>query len=144
MVAQNATIIIRANQDNIIFEAFELSPLSEAVITSKGRLKRHFPQTAVAVPMHTFDQDDFQSTLSMTIAKMSCQPVREMKPHGLKAEEPDEEDRETSSPQIVTELLMSFLRANGTPIQVSGTWKRTREEVLWANKNKLPWRRSPM
>ncbi len=54
-----------------------------------------------------------------------------------------DEDRDTTHPNIVTELFMGFLGSVGEPVDVSRLWKNTREEVMWFD-SLLPWRRSPM
>lgn len=141
VVAQNAAIIIRGNGENVIFESFELLPTSEAVMATKGRLIRHFPQAAVAIPIETFRKEDFQSTLVSTLAKMSWQSAYEWDQathtfEGIQAED-------TADPRMVTELLMGFLNANGSPHQVQGIWKRTREENISPG-GQRPWRRSAM
>lgn len=73
---------------------------------------------------------------------MSHQPVADSIPQINKAGQSHDEERETTDPDVVLELLMSVLRANGKPVQVSGIWKNTRDDVLWSDGNKLPWRRT--
>lgn len=73
---------------------------------------------------------------------MSHQRVADSTPQVNKAGQSHDEERETTDPDIVLELLMSVLRANGKPVQVSGIWKNTRDDVLWSDGNKLPWRRT--
>lgn len=50
VISQNAGALVRRMQNEVIFELFELSPLNEAVYGTSGRLKRHFPEDAVAMP----------------------------------------------------------------------------------------------
>lgn len=49
IVAQNAGVMISKNTRTIDFETFELSPTSEAVMSTRGRLKRSFPGYAVSL-----------------------------------------------------------------------------------------------
>ncbi|KAI9824844.1 MAG: hypothetical protein M1819_000796 [Sarea resinae] len=140
--AQNAGVIITKAHDTIHFEAFELSPCNESVITTRGRLRRSFPGAAFAVRQSTFDTDGFKATLAQTIAKMSHQVAMGMQPKVRKAGQQHTEDRDTTHPSMVTEYLMSFLRAAGEPAEVSTIWKNTREEVMWKSALR-PWRRSP-
>jgi hypothetical protein len=129
--------------DSIHVEVFELSPLNQSVITTKGRLRRSFPGPAFSLSIGTFEQPGFQATMAHTLAKMSHQPAVETKPKARKAGRMHDEDRDTTHPSIVTELFMAFLRPVGEPVDVSRLWKNTREEVMWLD-SRLPWRRSPM
>ncbi|KAM3066453.1 hypothetical protein ACMFMG_012039 [Clarireedia jacksonii] len=141
--AQNAGIIISQTDDNIIFEAFELSPLNESVITTPGRLRRCFPGCAFALSPSIFNEEGFQTTIAQAVAKMSHQPAPDMQTKVKKAKKHHNEDRDTTHPSLVTECLMSFVRAAGKPVEVSAIWKNTRDEVMWLNSLR-PWRRSPL
>ncbi|OIW24951.1 hypothetical protein CONLIGDRAFT_690616 [Coniochaeta ligniaria NRRL 30616] len=126
--AQNAAVIIRKERDDIIFEAFELTPPNKAIMSTKGRLKRCFPGPAVAVPVDIFNNKGFQSTLTSTLAKMSSQQAIEIIPTARKASQDHSENRDTTNPQLVTAFLMSYLEAVGSPVSVPKIWKNTREE----------------
>ncbi|KIW67539.1 hypothetical protein PV04_06783 [Phialophora macrospora] len=141
--AQNAGVMISKVDSFIHVEAFELSPLNEAVLTTKGRLRRSFPGPALALTIDAFDQPDLQATIAHTLAKMSHQPAVDTKPKARKAGHMHDEDRDTTHPKIVTELFMGFLSPIGKPVDVLHLWKNTREEVMWHNAL-LPWRRSPV
>lgn len=41
------------------------------------------------------------------------------------------EMRDTASPGLVTEMLMSMLASLGRPAEVNQTQKRVRDDVLW-------------
>lgn len=112
-------------------------------MSTKGRLKRCFPESAIDVPLDVFNTVEFQSTLAATLTRMSHQEVIEMQPTAKKAGQQHVESRDTTNPKAITDLLMSFLEAVGTPASVFNLWKHTREEVSWSNRL-LPWRRSPM
>lgn len=58
-------------EDSIHVEIFELSPLNNAIITTKGRLRRSFPGLAIAISVDTFKQPEFQATMAQALAKMS-------------------------------------------------------------------------
>ena len=49
MRSQNAGLIVRRSSDQYLFESFEVSPTTEAVIGTRGRLRRCFPGPAVAI-----------------------------------------------------------------------------------------------
>ena len=117
--------------DSIHFEAFELSPLNEAVVTTKGRLRRSFPGRAISVDLKIFEQASFLETTAQTIAKMSHQVAAGTLPKVKKAGRMHDEDRDTIHPKMVTELFAAFLRSVGEPVEVSSLWKNTREEVMW-------------
>ena len=128
----------------IHIEGFELSPRNEAVLTTKGRLRRCFPGCSFAMDMRTFEQSDFQATMAYTLAKMSHQPAVETKLKVKKAGQMHDEIRDTTHPKVVTELFMGgFLRSVSTPVDVSHLSKNTREEVMCLD-SLLPWRRSPL
>jgi hypothetical protein len=131
--AQNCGVLISKVNGSVHFEAFELSPLNEAVITTKGRLRRSFPGSVFAVGGETFEQTSFLDTTAQTLAKMSHQAAAGTTPRVSKAGQMHDEDRDTTHPKIVTELFMAFLRSVGEPVQVSRLWKNTREEVMWQN-----------
>ncbi|KXT06191.1 hypothetical protein AC578_1431 [Pseudocercospora eumusae] len=121
---QNAGVLITKKEDKLVFEVFELSPRNEDVIATKGRLIRTFPANAVAVDCSLLDQTDLPS-------------------RSKKAQKTHEEDRDTNSPAMVSELFLSVLRGMGEAYPASSIMKKTREEVLYDNA-KAPWRRSPM
>ncbi|GKU23028.1 unnamed protein product, partial [Fusarium langsethiae] len=142
VAAQNAGLLIRRLENSFYFETFELSPTNAAAMATKGRLVRQFPDTATKISDKDFRSEEFQEVLANTLVKMSYQRVAEAQPKARKARKDHHEDRETTNPQIVNELLTSFLRGVGTQVQVEGIRKNTREETSY-NSSKLPWRRSP-
>ncbi|KAE8440778.1 hypothetical protein EG329_006578 [Mollisiaceae sp. DMI_Dod_QoI] len=141
--AQNAGLLFSELDNSIRVEAFELSPLNEAVITTKGRLRRSFPGRALHLNHESFEQPKFQATIAQTLAKMSHQPAVGTQPRARKAEQMHDEERDTTHPKIVTELFLGFLRPFAKPVDVPLLWKNTREEVLWLDSVR-PWRRSPL
>ena len=74
---------------------------------------------------------------------MSHQEATEMKSTTRKAGQHHTENRDTTNPQLITEFLMSYLEAVGSPVSVPKIWKNTREEVMWSS-GLLPWHRSPV
>lgn len=143
MRAQNAGLVITCDKDTAVFEPFELSPENDRVMAISGRLKRSFPASSTAVSLEVFNQEQCQAGLANTIATMSHQEVSEMKPKITKAGDQHIEERDTTTPTIVTDFLVAGLSAIGRPSQGSKIWKNTREEVLWSGANS-PWRRSPV
>ncbi|KAK2670667.1 hypothetical protein RAB80_013089 [Fusarium oxysporum f. sp. vasinfectum] len=139
---QNAGLIIRRLESSYSFQTFELSPTNKAAMTTKGRLIREFPATVTEVSAKDFNNSSFQEVLTKTLVTMSHQAVAEMQPKVKKAQQMHNEERDTTDPRIVTELLTSFLRGAGTPGEIKAIQKRTREEVSW-NNSRDPWTRSP-
>jgi hypothetical protein len=82
---QNARVIISKVDDLIHVKAFELSPLNQAVITTKGRLRRSFPGPAFSLSIEAFEKPLFQAAVAQTLAKMSYQPAVETRPKVKKA-----------------------------------------------------------
>lgn len=78
-----------------------------------------------------------------TLSTMASQEVPSMKPASRKAGRDHNEDRDSASPAIVSELFFGTLRGIGDSYQASTISKNTREEVLWKNARR-PWRRSSM
>ncbi|KAF9870460.1 hypothetical protein CkaCkLH20_12127 [Colletotrichum karsti] len=140
---QNAGVLITKTDFALHIESFELSPTNEAVTTTIGRLRRSFPGTAVTLSLDKAREPGFFDTLAATIAKMSTQPAPETRPRVKKAGNLQDENRDTTHPKMVTELLTAFLLAIGQPLEGTRIWKNTRDEVLWKNCY-LPWRRSPL
>jgi hypothetical protein len=143
--SQNAGLLISKRRDHTVFEAFELAPHNEAVMSTKGRLTRQFPGSAVIVAASTFDSEDFQTTLSHTLATMSSQAAPGMQPQVRKGHAFIDEDRDTTCPAMVTEFLLGgILKAYGSRANTSTIQKHTRDDVLWEEGAAKPWRRSPM
>ncbi|KGQ08818.1 hypothetical protein BBAD15_g5854 [Beauveria bassiana D1-5] len=139
--AQNAAIIASRDKSEILLEFSELAPENEAAMRTKGRLKRHFPGSAVSIPVTTFANSDLHLSMAETVAKMSFQQVKDMKPTIRKSGESHIEERDTTNPTIVTDFLATVLSALGELAQVPVLEKNTREQVSWKSST-MPWRRS--
>ncbi|KAI0480855.1 hypothetical protein GGR56DRAFT_688190 [Xylariaceae sp. FL0804] len=140
---QNAGIILSKVSDSVHFEMFELSPLNESVMTTKGRLVRRFPGSVVSIPLARFQDSEFLGVLADTLRKMSHSAASKTKPRVQKAGHEQDERRDTTHPKLVTELLAAVLLADGEAIQVKCIQKNTRDDVLWKASH-LPWHRSAM
>uniref|UniRef100_A0A8H7NEB3 DUF6606 domain-containing protein n=1 Tax=Bionectria ochroleuca TaxID=29856 RepID=A0A8H7NEB3_BIOOC len=141
---QNAGIIIRSSEEHLIFESFELSPENQSVFANNGRLRRDFPAATVSLPHDVLERNGLLSRISALIADMSKVSVPEMQPTIVKANDIQAENRDTTKPHIVTQLLMAVLRSFGEMRRRRIIWKNTREEVRYEFGNRLPWRRSPV
>lgn len=145
--SQNAGIIISPIRDEgnekILFELFELLPRNGDVMGNTGRLHRTFPGCAVAVPRQEAQKPSFLDTITDTLAKMSHQPAYGTTPMVKKAGQMHQEDRDTTHPKMVTELLAAYLRSVGETVSVSSIQKNTRQDVLWEDA-RSPWHRSAL
>lgn len=141
--SQNAAILVTRHQDELVFEAFELSANDAAVIAAKGRLVRTFPGLARQVPATLRGQADFPTAIANTLTTMCHKKVPGMQPTSQKAGSKHDEHRDTTHPAAVSELFMGILKSIGNPATVSTIAKNTRDEVLWDDAE-FPWRRSPM
>lgn len=141
--AQNAGVMLSRGKEGIDLEAFELSASNQPVMSTKGRLRRCFPGPAITIPQELFDDTDLPSTIARALSMMSFQEGAGMTPTVRKSQNEVKENRDSTHPGLVTELLFSSLGPDIRPSQVKRVWKHTREEVLWQN-CRLPWRRSPL
>ena len=122
---------------------FEVSPTNEAVIGTKGRLRRRFPGPAVAIGQDRIADSSFLNQIVDLLVKLDTETPHEALPTVRKARSEVVETRDTVHPIFVTEMLTGILRAIGRPLDVHRIYKHTREEVLWKDALK-PWRRSPL
>jgi hypothetical protein len=143
IAAQNAGVLVTKARDHFIVEVFEVSPLNEAVISTKGRLRRSFPASGVSIKRDVFQSPDFREVFASTLAKMSHQEIGVAQSTISKTERLTDEDRDTIHPKMVTDFLLSFLLAFGKTAATKAVWKNTRDEVNWHD-HLLPWRRSPV
>lgn len=141
--AQNAGVLISKEPDQIRIDTFELSPLNNAIMTTKGRLLRSFPGAAVAMDLNDFRQPGFQATIVQMLSNMSSEEVGGMQPKAKKAGAFHDENRDTTHPGIVSELFIGFLLSIGRPTPVPTITKCTRDDILWKDAM-MPWRRSPL
>lgn len=143
ITAQNAGLILRQSPDKMVFESFEVSPRSADVIGSKGRLLCSYPGPAIAVDLHKAKDATFLQELASFLEKMNRDVLEEAMPKSSKAGTEVVEERETTDPRFITEMLTGILRAIGDPADIDRIRKRIADDVLWENV-KLPWRRSPL
>ncbi|XPS95694.1 hypothetical protein M3J09_004979 [Ascochyta lentis] len=145
--AQNCGLLVynhytEANEHQVVFEAFEVTPTCEQVLATKNALLRDFPGCAVAVPHTTILEESFQDSLSSFLQQISTEYVTRFSSVTYKAAAPLPEIRDTSNPALVTGLLMTILEANGVAVSVPVLRKRVRDTVMFDQAHR-PWRRSP-
>ncbi|KAG2039123.1 hypothetical protein BDR03DRAFT_1090824 [Suillus americanus] len=140
--AQNAAVIMRKLQSETIFESFEVSPDPAAVMGVKGKLICSYPGPAIAVPDANIDNATFFSELANFLVCMD-QDVLDAAATREKAKSTVLEERDTTHPRYITELLTGILHGLGSIADVPRIRKRIGDDVLW-DSAKLPWRRSPL
>lgn len=141
--AQNAAVIVRKQSDFTIFEVFEVQAPNASVMSTPGKLIRHYPGPAVKVPATTVGDVDFITELSNFLTQMDTEYFEEATPTTRKAGSNVEEDREMIDPSYFTQLFLGILRGMGEVFDPPRVVKRVADEVLWKDAAK-PWRRSPI
>lgn len=140
---QNAGILFSRCDDKLKFECFELSPTNKAAMGTKGRLKRVLPALAAEIPIIRLKDKGLIVSLAHTISTLSFQRVPGMQPEVRKQRQLHEEDRDTTSPAMITEFFWNIIAANGKPTSTKRIIKHTREDVIWHD-CLSPWRRSAL
>lgn len=141
--AQNAGLILRQSEDQIIFESFEASPKAVNVLATKGKLLCTYPGPAIAVDLGTAKDEAFIAELASFLDTMKRDVLPLANEKTSKAGSEVTEERETTHPMFITGMLTGILRAIGKPYDVRRIQKRIADDVLWDNAS-TPWRRSPL
>ena len=140
---QNSGLTIRKVAGEYIIESFEASPPAAEVLAAETSLQWNFPSSAVAVPSAVFEETSFQDCLAEFLEKASVESVKQFSAVTLKARSNAFESRDTTTPAVVGQLLMTILEANGRKHTAILTRKRVHDDVCWGDGAKNPWRRSP-
>ncbi|KAG2114212.1 uncharacterized protein F5147DRAFT_758921 [Suillus discolor] len=140
--AQNAAVVMRKFESETIFESFEISPDPAAVMGAKGKLICSYPGPAITVPDTIVNDATFPAALANFLVRMD-HDVLDAAATRKKADSTVPEERDTTHPRYITELLTGILRGIGSIADVPRIRKRIGDDVLW-NNAKLPWRRSPL
>ena len=128
----------------MIFQSFEVSPLTSEILKPIGKVCCSYPGPAISVDLRKLKHRpyNFLIGLSSFLEKMKCDttlaPNKHSKGTSIVAEE-----RESAHPMFITELLTGILRGVGEPVEVTRFEKRVGDEVLW-DQARIPWRRSPL
>jgi hypothetical protein len=141
--SQNAGLIVRRLPQQFSFESFELSPTTDAVMATRGRLRRCFPGPAIAVGQDRMTDPFFRVALAQLLSELDANTPNEAWPVVVKAHSTTVEVRDSVNPKFITEMLTGILRGIGQPVDAARIHKRTRDDVLW-NDAFRPWRRSPL
>lgn len=128
--------------EEVVFEVFETSPRSEDVLAADNALQWDFPGSAFAIPLPTFNDDNFQGALADFLELASLESTKAFAAQSYKAGVQTYEDRDTGDPAIISSLLMAIIEENGRRLSTPPLRKRVRDDVCWFKARK-PWRRSP-
>ncbi|KAI9781703.1 MAG: hypothetical protein M1816_002199 [Peltula sp. TS41687] len=141
---QNAGLLIRrqvnGNEESVIFEAFEASPVSGSVLASDNALQWDFPGSTVSIPFSEFVKLSFQENLATFLEQASIESIKRFAAHTRKAGTKVIENRDTVDPSLITQIFMTLLEPNGCRIYPPMLRKRVRDDVCW-DSAELPWRR---
>ncbi|KAF8454797.1 hypothetical protein BGX38DRAFT_1171611 [Terfezia claveryi] len=142
--AQNAGLMLQQTTNSMIFQSFEVSPLSSEVLKPIGKLRCSYPGPAISVDLRKLKLRPYRLLveLSSFLEKMKRDSTLAPNKHA-KGSSTVAEERETADPMFITVLLTGILRGVGEPVEVPRFEKRVGDEVLW-NHARIPWRRSPL
>ncbi|KAH7907005.1 hypothetical protein BJ138DRAFT_1015231, partial [Hygrophoropsis aurantiaca] len=140
--AQNAGVVVREFDKTTVFESFEVSPTSAAVMGATGKLLCNYPGPAASVPHAVSHDTTFRTEFANFLACMN-KDFLDSAPTTTKAGSTVVEERDTTHPRYITELLIGILCGLGNPADVPRIQKRIGDDVQW-NNARLPWRRSPL
>lgn len=144
--AQNAGLVLTRQGLEILIEAFELSPHSDAVYEGAEQLRRSFLGHATKLDIEDFRHGSRPNLKATTIAQMATHEAPGMPPVTTKSSARNSEPRATVDPSVVTDLLLTVFSALGKRDGIEEfetIIKNTREDVMWAQAL-LPFRRSPL
>ncbi|KAK4182710.1 hypothetical protein QBC35DRAFT_546309 [Podospora australis] len=138
---QNAGFLLTGKPDYILVEAFELLATNKDVMSCIGRLKRQFPDCAVKLPRKIFADPDFLNKFAELICNLELNSISVSRPKSKKAGETLDEERDTASPMLITNMLIGILSGLGEIVAPDRIHKNSREQISWANA-KSPFHRS--
>lgn len=141
-VGVDASMITSNGNEGIVIEAFGASPTTTAVLAASRALEWSFPGRSCRLASADFHEPCFRRCLADFLEQASMESLRTLKAQATKAGRLVAEDRDTSDPALVTEMLMSILEAVGEVRQPPPLWKHVRDDVNMHESNQ-PWRRLP-
>jgi len=140
--AQNAGLLLTGRRQDILVEAFELLAPNGDVMSCQGRLIRQFPDCAAAVDRAVLLDCSFLAEFVNVLCRLELQTSPLARPKTKKAGHEFDEERDTASPFLVTDMLIGTLVGLGRSVEPRRISKRSKEQVTW-NNARLPFHRSP-
>ncbi|QRV92777.1 kinase-like protein [Ceratobasidium sp. AG-Ba] len=141
--AQNSAVIVRRSSATTTFEIFEVQAPNEIVMSTAGKIVRHFPGPAIQVPNDIAAYPCFIDEVSNFLCHMDVDVLDDALPKTVKRGVEVVETRDVVDPMYISQLFTGILRGLGREIEPRRVLKRIADEVLWDNAD-LPWRRSPV
>ncbi|KAL0573927.1 hypothetical protein V5O48_008024 [Marasmius crinis-equi] len=142
--AQNAGVIFRKTDDNIVAELFEVAPPAHEVLAATGKLVRSFPGPAVQAPSDPFENpaQHFNAELANFLVEMNNDLYGEEDRERRTSLNVRDRGDETTDPKYITSLLTGILRGmSGEAADVKRINKRFGDEIYGGGR--VPaWRRS--
>ena len=138
---QNAGLLLTGREDSVLFEGFELLATNHQVVSCKGRLIREFPDCAAVVPHKVVRDAEFLGPFTRTIGELEVKSASMTRRKSKKQGTEQDEERDTVSPFLVTNMLMGALSGLGSCEAARPIWKKSREQVSWLDAE-LPFHRS--
>ncbi|EFQ97651.1 hypothetical protein MGYG_00689 [Nannizzia gypsea CBS 118893] len=102
-----------------------------------------FPRRSRCHSYTVFTQPSFRESLSNFLECASTESIKRFAASVMKGGAVAFENRDTTDPALITQMLMTLLEANGSRIFPPLLRKRVRDEVSWAPGGGKPWRRLP-
>ena len=137
--AQNSALLIYQEDENFVaIESFEASLPCDTVMHAQGRLKRLFPESAVAIPRSSLSEENFRAELIHQLHKLNNEHVLPTIKAKFEAETPK---YDCESPFLIRKGFMQVLLSMGEPRNTNLLQKCTRDDVLCDGEG-VPWRRS--
>lgn len=135
--AQNAGILLTRRQNDIMFDSFELLAPDPQVTACMGRLLREFPDRAASVQRKLITQRPFLSCFAEVVGKLDSETVP------VYIQPPEASSSGTSTPILVTGMIMDILVGLGQSVSPVRYTKKSREQVSCLNESST-FRRSPI
>ncbi|KAK0724170.1 hypothetical protein B0H67DRAFT_640735 [Lasiosphaeris hirsuta] len=103
---------------NVVFETFEGSPSSEAVLAAEGALQWDFPGRAARIPLAAFSDPSFTETLATFLEQVSTEALDRFVARSRKAGASILETRDSVNPALISQMLLPLLEAIGSLVHV--------------------------
>ncbi|KAJ4291237.1 hypothetical protein N0V88_006237 [Collariella sp. IMI 366227] len=140
--AQNAGLLLTGRGQDILVEAFELLAPNKNVMTCGGRLIRKFPDSAATIPYTQMLNSNVLNEFVVKLCTLELEECPLARPKSRKSGDEHDEDRDTASPFLVTEMVVAHFAALGESVEPQRISKRSREQVNW-DQARVPFHRSP-
>ncbi|KAI1327589.1 hypothetical protein F5Y16DRAFT_399163 [Xylariaceae sp. FL0255] len=145
---QNAGLLIRRDlhegEPGVIFESLELSAKAEQILAAGQAVLWDFPGRCARISMSQFEDGAFQECLTTFLEQASMETLYSVQAFSKKAGVPVVEGRDTTSPALITQMLMSVLEAMGSSVQPPSLRKKVRDDINLEEGYDVPWRRLPL